>query len=369
MMKSLLRFAALLLLASASMLAQAQLHITTDGVGSKRIPIAIATFADEGQSSEPISAIVKADLSRSGYFQIIDTDNPMSETSVVNYQDWKSKGAIALAVGSVQKLADGRFVIRYRLFDVSKGEQLSGFAETVYPDRLRLAAHKISDDIYEKLTGIPGDFSTRISYVTKEGRVYKLVVADADGKGEVDALRSAEPIISPVWSPDGSHIACVSFEKRKPIVFVVDLVHGEHHEVANFKGNNSAPAWSPDGSKLAVALTLTGNTQIYLIPASGGGAAASDLLQRHRHRAALLARRPEHLLHQQPRRRPADLQGRRGRRQRAARDLQRRLQHQPAHLTGRQEPGLRLAAQRPIPDLSAGFGNQSRVAPVQRQHG
>ncbi len=271
MTKHLIRFAALLWLACISMLAQAQLHITTEGVGSKRIPIAIAEFADEGQSPEQISAIVKADLSRSGYFQIIDTDNPMSETSVINYPDWKARNAFALAVGSVQKLADGRFVIRYRLFDINKAEQSSGFAETVYPDRLRLAAHKIADDIYEKLTGVPGDFSTRIAYVTKEGRTYKLMVADADGKGEVAALNSAEPIISPSWSPDGTHIACVSFEKRKPIVYVVDLVHGQHPEVANYKGNNSAPAWSPDGNKLAVALSLTGNTQIYLINANGGG--------------------------------------------------------------------------------------------------
>ena len=271
MMKFLLRFTALLLVAGAPLLAQAELRITTDGVGSKRIPVAIAEFADEGQAPEQISAIIKADLSRSGYFTIIDTPTPMSETANVNYADWKSRNALALAVGSVQKLADGRFVVRYRLFDTTKGAQSSGFAETVYTDRLRLAAHKISDDIYEKLTGVPGDFSTRIAYVTKEGRAYKLVVADADGKGEVDAMRSSEPIISPVWSPDGTHIACVSFEKRKPIVFVVDLVHGEHHEVANFKGNNSAPAWSPDGSKLAVALTLSGNTQIYLISAAGGG--------------------------------------------------------------------------------------------------
>jgi len=272
MTKHFIRFAALLWLACASVLAQAQLRITTEGVGSKRIPVAIADFADESQSPEQISAIIKADLSRSGYFTIIDTNSPMSENSVVNYPDWKTRGAFALAPGSVQKLADGRFVIRYRLFDINKGQQISGFSETVYPDRLRLAAHKIADDIYEKLTGAPGDFSTRIAYVTKEGRTYKLVVADADGMGRIDAMNSSEPIISPTWSPDGTHIACVSYERRKPIVYVVDLVRGEHHEVANFKGSNSAPAWSPDGSKLAVALSLTGNTQIYVINANGGGA-------------------------------------------------------------------------------------------------
>jgi TolB protein len=271
MTRCLTRLFALLCLATASMLAHAQLHITTEGVGATQIPIAIAGFADENLAPQQVSAIIKADLDRSGFFKIIDTGNTMSETTSVNYNDWKARGAFALAVGSVQQLADGRFVVRYRLFDIGKGVQLSGFALTDAAERTRLSAHKIADDIYQKLTGVPGDFSTRISYVTRYGKQYKLQVADSDGEGVVDALRSNEPIISPSWSPDGTHVAYVSFENRKPVVYVQDLVHGVKTEVANYKGNNSAPAWSPDGSRLAVALTLSGNTQIYSINATGGG--------------------------------------------------------------------------------------------------
>lgn len=271
MTSSLTRLFALLWLATASMLAQAQLHITTEGVGATQIPIAIAGFADENLAPQQVSAIIKADLDRSGFFKIIDTGNAMSETSAVNFGDWKARGAFALATGSVQSLADGRIVVRYKLYDIGKGISLSGFSQTEPASHIRLLAHRIADDIYEKLTGVPGDFSTRISYVTKSGKQYKLQVADSDGEGMVDALRSNEPIISPSWSPDGTHVAYVSFENRKPVVYVQDLVHGVKTEVANYKGNNSAPAWSPDGSKLAVALTLSGNTQIYSINSTGGG--------------------------------------------------------------------------------------------------
>jgi len=250
--------------------AQAQLRIEISGVGSNQIPIAIAGFADENLAPQQVSAIIKADLDRSGYFKIIDTGNTMSETSSIKFGDWKARGAFDLVVGSVQRLADGRFDVRYRLLDVNKQTQLSGFALIDSADHTRLTAHKIADDIYEKLTGVPGDFATRLSYVTQAGREYRLQVADSDGENVHDALRSNEPIISPAWSPDGTKVAYVSFENRKPVVYVQNLVTRERTVVANYKGNNSAPAWSPDGSRLAVALTLSGSTQIYLVSASGG---------------------------------------------------------------------------------------------------
>ncbi len=261
------RIAVIALAVSAS--AQAELRVETSGVGANQIPIAIAGFADESIAPQQVSAIIKADLMRSGYFKIIDTGNVMSETSPVNFSDWKGRGADALVVGSVQRLADGRFDVRYKLLDTLKSTQLSAMALAVHPQFARVPAHKIADDIYEKLTGTRGAFATRIAYVTKAGNEYRLEVADADGEGTQTALKSHEPIISPSWSPDGTKVAYVSFENKKPVVYVQDLVTRQRTVVANYKGSNSAPSWSPDGSKLAIALARDGLTQIYVVNADG----------------------------------------------------------------------------------------------------
>jgi TolB protein len=251
--------------------AQAQLRVETSGVGATQIPVAIAGFADETIAPQQITAIVKADLQRSGYFKIIDTGNVMSETTAVNFGEWKSRGADALVVGSVQRLADGRFDVRYRLLDTVKSANLSGFGQIAGSDRLRVAGHRIADDIYEKLTGVKGVFSTRIAYVTKAGNSYRLEVADADGEGTQVALRSNEPIISPAWSPDGTKVAYVSFENKKPMVYVQDLTNRQRTLIANHRGNNSAPSWSPDGRRLALALSRSGFTQVYVVNADGSG--------------------------------------------------------------------------------------------------
>lgn len=267
---SLLRGAALgaLIVASA---AQAQLRVEVSGVGSTQLPIAVATFADEGLAPQQVSAIIRDDLARSGYFRMIEVGAVISETSAVNFGDWKSRGAEALVVGSVQKLSDGRFDVRYKLLDTLKSSTLSGFSLAAQPSNTRLTAHKIADDIYEKLLGVRGVFSTRVAYVTKAGPEYRLEIADADGDGIQVALRSREPIISPAWSPDGTKLAYVSFEAKKPIVYVQNLITRERTVIANYKGSNSAPAWSPDGSKLAIALSRDGLTQIYSVNANGTG--------------------------------------------------------------------------------------------------
>src|SRR6476469_3140227 len=205
-------------------LVHAQLRVETAGVGANPIPVAIAGFADESIAPQQVSAIIKADLARRGLFKIIDTGNTMSETTPVNYGEWKSRGADAVVVGSSQRLADGRFDVRYRLLDTSKSAQLSAMALAAQPQFTRTTAHKIADDIYEKLIGGRGAFATRIAYVTKAGREYRLEIADADGEGTQVALRSNEPIISPAWSPDGTKVAYVSFEAKEPVVYVQDLV-------------------------------------------------------------------------------------------------------------------------------------------------
>jgi TolB protein len=271
LLKTLMLKSLLLSVLAFTTAAQAQLRVEVSGVGSTQIPIAVASFSDEGLATQQLSAIIKDDLTRSGYFKLIDGVGVISETTSVNFGDLKSRGAEALVVGSVQRLSDGRFDVRYKLLDTIKSSTLSGFALASTPENMRLTAHRISDDIYEKLIGVRGAFATRVAYVTKAGNQYRLEIADADGEGVQVALRSNEPIISPAWSPDGTKVAYVSFEAKKPVVYVQNLITRERTVVANYKGSNSAPAWAPDGSKLAVSLSRDGLTQIYSVNANGSG--------------------------------------------------------------------------------------------------
>jgi TolB protein len=256
----------------AATLAHAQLSIEITGAGANRIPVAIANFAGDPAAAQVVTATIRADLERSGLFKLVDPGGaPLDENSPVNFGDWKGRGADALAAGSLARGANGRMEARFRLYDTQKQAALGGAVYVTGNDQLRAAGHRIADYIYEKLTGEKGVFSTRVAYVVKSGGQFKLQIADADGQGAATALTSKEPIISPVWSPDGSRLAYVSFEKKKPVIYVHSLASGQRQVVANFKGSNSAPAWSPDGRRLAVVLSKDGNSQIYVVNADGTG--------------------------------------------------------------------------------------------------
>ncbi|MGE5472016.1 MAG: Tol-Pal system beta propeller repeat protein TolB [Bacteroidota bacterium] len=253
-------------------LSYAQLSIEITGAGANRIPVAIADFLGDPTASRIVTSTVRSDLERSGLFKLVDTTGvALDENSPVNHGDWKNKGADALAAGSIGRSADGRMEARFRVYDTQKAVTVGGAAYVTGNEQLRIAGHRIADYIYEKLTGEKGVFSTRIAYVVKSRGQFLLQIADADGQGAATALTSPEPIISPVWSPDGGKLAYVSFEKKKPVIYVHSLASGQRHIVANFKGSNSAPAWSPDGRKLAVVLSKDGNSQIYVVNADGSG--------------------------------------------------------------------------------------------------
>lgn len=255
-------------------IAPAAMTIEIVGGAAKRIPIAIIPFAMTAipGSTNP-ATVVSANLTRSGYFLVVDH----AEVSVlpsrpqdVRLSDWRRIGADALLIGQVQQRADGRLDVRFWLYDVVRGQELTSMTLTVPTNGLRAAAHRISDIVHEKLLGEPGNFSGRIAYVLKRDGWYELQVADADGYNAITVVRSPEPIISPAWSPDGARLAYVSFEQNKPVVYIQNLADGSRRILANFRGANSAPAWSPDGRQLAVALSRDAVSQIYLIDVAGG---------------------------------------------------------------------------------------------------
>jgi TolB protein len=262
--------AALLALAGP---ARAQLTIEIIGGGANQIPVAVLPFVNENVLPQSITEIVEQDLTRSGRFRAIFVGgvNPLpSDIPQVNFADWKSRLADAIVIGQSTRLPDGRFEVKFRLLDVLKQVQIGGVAYTLSASQVRLTAHKIADFIYEKLTGERGVFSTRIAYVVKQGTRFELRVADADGQNAQSILTSHEPIMSPSWSPDGARMAYVSFQNKKPILFVQSLSASKQPApVANYQGSNSAPGWAPDGKQLAAVLTKDGTSQIYLMNADG----------------------------------------------------------------------------------------------------
>lgn len=256
-------------------LAKAELTIEiTQGIESAT-PIAVVPFGWQGRAllaPVDIASVVQADLTRSGLFKTLpETDmlTKPTEAEKVRYRNWKALGQEYLLIGMVTPLND-KHQVRFQLFDAYKGEQLLGFQLVVKENELRRTAHYVSDLVYEKLTGKKGVFSTRLAYITSikkanSKKLYKLLVADADGYNPKTIASSSEPLMSPAWSADGKKIAYVSFENRRSAIYVQTLATGQRKKVASYKGINGAPAFSPDGSRLALTLSKDGSPDIYVL--------------------------------------------------------------------------------------------------------
>ena len=264
----------------------------TSGI-EQALPIAIAPFGRAGAASGvdagppvDLAAIIRANLGRSGRFKVMDAarqPQQPTEFAAINFADWRKLGMESLVIGQISPAPEGAYEVRFRLIDIYRGQQIAGFRIPARADKLRRVAHQVSDLIFERLTGVPGAFDTRIAYITvreaADGPLHTLEVADADGHNARALLESSQPLLSPAWSPDGRQIAYVSFEGRRPAIFIQDVPSGRRERIAAFAGINSAPAWSPDGQKLAMTLSRDGNTEIYVMELKTG---ALRRLTRHR---------------------------------------------------------------------------------------
>jgi TolB protein len=283
-MKRLLRrwapaFASLLLalVPLAAMAQQQGLEIDIVGGNAAALPIAVVPMPFQGSGAAPstdVAAVISADLARSGQFRTLP-DRDMVERptsgSEVNYPTWRLLKQDFLVVGRVLDAGDGSYRLEYELFDVAKQQRLLGFALSARGDAMRDVAHQVADAIYEKILGVRGAFWTRIAYVTSTGlgrsSQYELVVADSDGFNPRTVLRDTQPILSPAWSPDGHHLAFVSFHSGNSAIYIIDATRDTSlpAPVASFRGINGAPAFSPDGSRLALTLSKSGNPEIYVM--------------------------------------------------------------------------------------------------------
>ena len=257
-------FCILLLFANAVFALDLEL---TQGINSA-LPVGIDNFGPDGHGAE-LSKQIKQDLSLSGEFRII---NRPSGSDVV----WKSAGADSVVLGKVISIGNNRYEVKVTLVDVvAHNRLLLSKIFRVSAQELRPLAHHLSDLIYEKLTGVRGIFSTRIAYVVVQNlgdglMRESLEVADMDGNNPQSLFSSSEPIMSPAWSPDGSKIAFVSFERKKAQIFVVSVETGQRRLITDFAGINGAPAWSIDGRQLAVVLSKSGSPKIYNVNLNNG---------------------------------------------------------------------------------------------------
>jgi len=274
---------AVFLMAGSALVAASGAHAASHSVLTIRItqgiegaqPIAIVPFGLQPGTQPPpqdIARIISDDLTRSGRFSPLpasDLPSRPSDASAVNFSDFRILGTPNLVIGKVNRLANGRFGVQFRLFDVFRGAQVTGYELDARPDELRRIAHQISDIIYEALTGERGAFDTRIAYVTEvtsgPTSKYALIVADSDAFNPQVVLESKAPIVSPAWSPDGLQLAYVSFEGSRPRIFAQNLAVGTRQVIAAFPGLNGAPAWAPDGKRMAMTLSKDGNAEIYVM--------------------------------------------------------------------------------------------------------
>lgn len=248
---------------------RAELTIEITGAGEHQTPLSVVRFG--GEDGEAVSTVIANDLARTGLFRLVDAaGRTPHEPGEVRPNEWP--GVEVLLFGSAKRLEGGNVVVKFHLYDLVRRTELMAHTLLARQEQVRALAHRIADMSYERLTGAPGVFGTRIAYVNREGRQhYRLVIADGDGYGEQTVLSSAEPILSPAWSPDGRQLAYVSFERGRAMVFVQTLATRERRVLADFPGSNSAPAFAPDGKRLALVLTRDGNSELYLVNADGSG--------------------------------------------------------------------------------------------------
>jgi TolB protein len=255
-----------------SSMAQAELTIRiTKGVDNPTV-ISVVPFNYSGAAplTENVSDIVSNDLRRSGQFSAIDPNNMLSFPSKpenVVFRDWRLVGSEYLVIGDMTSTESG-YQLVFSLFDVvSQKILLSNQSVAAGTNGLRDIAHRVSDTVYEAITGIRGAFSTDIIFVEHQRSVnqYRLMRADMDGARPQVLLTSSQPILSPSWSPDAQSVVYVSFENDRPAIFIQNLASGQREQVTNFKGLNSSPSWSPNGKQLSLVLSKDGNPEIYTL--------------------------------------------------------------------------------------------------------
>ncbi|MBB6261267.1 TolB protein [Paenochrobactrum gallinarii] len=257
---------------AATLPARAVVEININKGNVEPLPIAVTDFLSGDQLGANISAVIAADLERSGLFAPIDKKAFIEKISnpdaAPRFEDWKVINAQALATGRITKQADGRLKAEFRLWDTFGGQQLTGQQFYTTPENWRRVAHIIADAIYERLTGEKGYFDTRIVYVDESGpaskRIKRLAIMDQDGANVRYLSDGRDMVLTPRFSPNRQEVTYMSFSGDRPRVYLLQLETGQREVVGNFPGMTIAPRFSPDGQKVIMSLLQDdGSANIY----------------------------------------------------------------------------------------------------------
>ncbi|OSM01750.1 putative TolB domain-containing protein [Magnetofaba australis IT-1] len=248
--------------------------------GLTAMPIALPAFVSQnaqGKSGAPdalsqrITEVVSADLGNSGFFKIQNPDTYLQGSLDLwnrgpNYREWRLVGADAVVGGSALRDGD-KLRVDFYLYDVAQGKLIGkGWRFSATINDWRHVAHRVSDEIYKRLTGQEGYFTSRIAFVAGEGRRKWLAMMDADGANRIDLDLGVKDqlVLSPRFSPDGERLFYISYESGEPRIYRWELYTGKRVRLTAFPGLNSTPSWSPDGTKMALTLSKDGNPEIYV---------------------------------------------------------------------------------------------------------
>ena len=239
------------------------------------LPIAINNFSTEYSSNKTmvsnIMEVVTNDLRNSGMFRIVAREAFIEKKIGINhipsYASWRAIGASVLLNGEIRKLASDRYEINFILWDNLLNKQIVGQSFEINDKLWRRVAHKIADKIYSSITGQSGYFDTRIAYISetivKKKKIKRLAIMDYDGKNNQFLTDGKYLVLTPRLSPDGNKILYISYERRIPKVFILDLRTGQRRLVGHFSGISYAPHFSPDGKKAVMSIAKNGFSNIY----------------------------------------------------------------------------------------------------------
>jgi len=261
--------------------AEARIYIRIDEISEKRFPIAITELVNTGDKrdkhnwSRDIPKIVKNDLSMTGLFEFVPPDlYPPEEKdpigiAAVDFSPWQLLGVQGLVKGNFSYTGDGKVKAALYLYDPLVAERLVGQEYTADPKDLRMVAHHFADQIMETLTGYPGIFRTRLTYVSNTSGHKEIYTMGVDGKSVSRLTNDRFINISPAWSPDGSKIVFTSFTPEKDAEIKLISASGSNaHYVTHNKSINLSPTWTVGGKSLTVAMG-NGETNLFNISLKG----------------------------------------------------------------------------------------------------